>query len=66
MDPPVEVAKLATETKFPDPDDPTNPSSSFTLSVEQARRIRALIVALGDYITVEYARCGKQETPTPP
>lgn len=60
---PVDVAALAATMDFPQPDDPGNPSSKFTLNVEQARKLGVLISGLVDYIQVEYARCGKQTTP---
>jgi hypothetical protein len=64
MDPlAMDVAVLAAATKFPPPDDPDDPNSNFTLTVAQARPLRATLSALVDYIEVEYARCGKKTTP---
>ena len=58
-----EMRSLIRETRFPPPDDPSDPRSKFTLTIEQVRQIGATIGALVDYIEVEYARCGKTETP---
>jgi len=60
---PLWLAAIAKETDFPQPDDPGNPESKFTLGVEQARKLGVLISGLVDYIQVEYARCGKTEAP---
>ena len=49
--------------RFPPPDDPDNPKSPLTLSVENGGHLGALIGALVDYIEIEYARCGQKTTP---
>ena len=62
---PAATAKLASETKFPEPDHPDDPNSTFTLTIKQGRAFDALLNAVIDYIAIEYARCGTQTTPTP-
>lgn len=59
---PVMLAQLARSVKFPPPDDPTDPQSTFTLTVIQARNFGAVLGALLEYVRIEYARCGKQTT----
>ena len=54
-----QMVSLLTSTHFPPPDDPDDPQSKFTLTLEQARQFGAVLGALVDYIQVEYARCGK-------
>ena len=60
---PAAVVQIASELRFPKPDNPADPNSGFSLTVGQVRLIRALIESLLEYIAVEHARCGKQKTP---
>ncbi len=55
---PTGTASLAAGIKFPVPDNPADPDSDFVLTNENARQIRALFIAIIDYIAVEYERCG--------
>ena len=48
---------------FPQPDNPDDPNSGTSLTVEEARQLLAVITTLVQYIRIEYAKCGKQEAP---
>ena len=60
------TADLAASIQFPAPHDAADPDSDFTVKVETARKLRALLAGLVAYIKTEYARCGESTTPTTP
>jgi hypothetical protein len=63
MNPPGELPAFV----FPEPDYPSNPDSGTSFTAKEARQLRAVLMAITEYIRIEYARCGKQaEPPGPP